>query len=123
MNYYIKFEMPKRSGSVMKKKSILNIFLLKSFINMLKIFIPQANPDYDKKIEEVKFWLLEFNENPYPVREIGLDENQRSITKMPYKTNYGYWTDNELKLDDFKKLFSVESTNQDYFIEKWNELS
>lgn len=24
---------------------------------------------------------------------------------MPYKNNYGYWTDNNLKLNDFKTTF------------------
>ncbi len=123
MNCYIKFEILEKIDSTIKKKSGLKIFLLKSFVNVLKIFIPQANPDYDRRIDEVKFWVLEFDdENTYPVREVGLDENEQSIVKMPYKRNYGYWTDNNLKIEDFKKLFNVEIIEKDYFVEKWDEL-
>lgn len=124
---YVKFEAPKYFDELIKKEvrhKKVKLIFWKIFIRLLKIIIPQANPDYEEKIDDVKFWLLEFgDEHSYPIREVGLDEKQQSIVKMPYKTNYGYWTDNELKLDDFKKLFSVESINQDYFIEKWNELS
>lgn len=124
MTRYIKFEMPKSPDTTHKSSSAFKLFLLKSFVNVLKVVIPQANPDYEQRIDDVKYWLLEFDdENPYPVREVGLDENEQSIVKMPYKKNYGYWTDNELKLEDFKKSFNTEAIEKDYFIEKWNDLT
>lgn len=119
MAHYIKFKIPEDIKASPKTGS-----LLKLFVGFLKIIIPQANPDYDKKIQYVKFWLIEFdNENSYPVREVGLDENHQSIVKMPYKKNYGYWTDNELKIEDFKKSFNTEEIDRDYFIKKWNQIT
>lgn len=125
MNYYIKIDIPLENVvTSSEKKNAFKLFLLKSFGGILKAIIPQANPDYEKKIDDVKFWLLEFDdENTYPVREVGLDENQRSIVKMPYKRNYGYWTDNELKIEDFRKSFNTEIIEKDYFIKKWNDLT
>jgi len=86
MPRYIKFEIPKDSETARESGSSFKLFFLKSFGGFLRAIVPQANPDYDRKIDDVKFWLLEFDdENSYPVREVGLDENERSIVKMPYK--------------------------------------
>ncbi|MBK7855619.1 MAG: hypothetical protein IPJ79_12595 [Bacteroidetes bacterium] len=38
---------------------------------------------------------------------------------MPYKDNYGYWTDNNLLLHDFKEHFVVSEINKDSFEQSW----
>lgn len=40
---------------------------------------------------------------------------------MPWNKNYGYWTDNNLKLDDFNNLFEVSPLDYEYFKLKWYE--
>ena len=54
-----------------------------------------------------------------PEREIGLDKEGRVILKMPYKDNYGYWTDNNLLLNDFKEHFVVSEIRKDSFEKSW----
>jgi hypothetical protein len=111
---YIKI---KSRGGVGKVK--MNI-VIRCILFILKLIIPKANPDYDDKIDLVANWLLEFeDEHSIPEREIGLDANENVIMKMPYKKNYGYWADNNLRLEDFKKTFEVVEITKEYSEEKW----
>lgn len=41
------------------------------------IRFPVANPDYDHKLHVVSEWLIEFDGDAKPSREIGLDANGR----------------------------------------------
>lgn len=105
-----------------RKKNPVGTFE-KIFIGIIKFIFPKANPDFDDKIDAVFIWLLEFeNEEDFPNREIGMDSNNNVILKMPYKKNYGYWTDNNLKYKDFVSLFNVEIINENEFLKKWDEL-
>jgi hypothetical protein len=99
--------------------------ILKKIIRaFLELIIPKSNPDFDKKMQSVVFWLIEFeNALSIPCREIGLDNEKRVIVKMPFRNNYGYWIDNDLNYQDFIKDFDSESVSQDYFEQKWSELS
>lgn len=87
---------------------------------ILSYFIPKANPDFDRLIDDVETWLIELNEEGIPEREIGFNSNGVPIMKMPWNKNYGYWTDNNLTADDFENLFEVKETNQVYFENYWN---
>lgn len=111
---YLKFKSPWE-----KRKDKKHNFIEK-IIFALKL---SSNPDYDgKKIDDVTYWLLEFDEDNVPIREIGLDNNNEIILKMPYKKNYGFWTDNELLYDDFINRFSAVSIDSIMFEAKWNNL-
>ncbi len=90
---------------------------------VLSFFLPKANPDFDKEIDLVSQWLLEFeDEDSIPNREIGLSSKNKALMKMPYKNNYGYWSDNSLTYSDFKKSFSVLPVNEGLFNKKWKEV-
>lgn len=90
-------------------------------MGILTTVIPKANPDYENEIDKVKSWLIELEtETGIPQREIGLDNLGKPILKMPYKDNYGYWTENNLLLDDFKKHFQVREIDPTMFETKWN---
>lgn len=110
-----------------KQKSIYKLeyketFFKKVIHKVLKFFFA-ANPDFDGKIKEINIWLLEFeDEESTVVREIGLDEDSNVIMKMPYKKNYGYWSDVDMSYLDYIKRFRNESISKEYFEEKWNEL-
>jgi hypothetical protein len=116
---YIQFEAPKRAskpedGSTFKR-SIENFA-----ITILTKIFPKANPDFDETINEVRYWLIECDvASGSPEREIGLDENERVIMKMPHKKNYGYWTDNNLLLKDLKEHFEVSEITKETFEQKW----
>ena len=115
---YIKFK--EKTYSV--KKHPVGTFE-KVFIGIMKFIFPKANPDFDDKIDAVFIWMLEFeDEEDFPNREIGIDSNNNIILKMPFKKNYGYWTDNNLKYNDFVNSFNAEIIDKSEFETKWNEL-
>ena len=99
-----------------KKKSLLKRFL--------SLFIPLANPDYEQDIDLVKYWILEFeNKESIPIREIGMSTDKNVLMKMPYKKNYGYWTDNQITHNYFVQNFPYKTVSEDFFISKWNLLN
>lgn len=89
---------------------------------MFTRIIPEANPDFDKKIDDVKVWLVECGSEGIATREVGVDFNDQVIVKMPFNNNYGYWTDNSLTLRDFKERFQAEEITPDFFEQKWKLL-
>jgi hypothetical protein len=116
---YIQFDAPK-SDSQTEKDGLIKSSLKKAFVCILTKSIPKANPDFDDKIDEVKYWLVECdNDTGVPEREIGLDKEGRVLLKMPFKDNYGYWTDNNLLLSDFKQHFVVSEISKDFFEQYW----
>lgn len=83
--------------------------------------IPIANPDFEKIFNEVTSWLIEFEaDSYYPNREIGLNELGKPIMIMPWKKNYGYWTDNNLVIEDFRKHFETTDISKAEFEKNWN---
>lgn len=113
---YISFFTP--IDHVRNGKSIIGI-ILEWFLTR---FIPRANPDFDGKIDEVTQWLLEFVDD-LPNREIGLNANGDVIVKMPDERNYGYWTDNNLTLPDFRQHFDVTEIPKEHFRELWKSFT
>ncbi|MBQ4891088.1 hypothetical protein J8L86_14625 [Shewanella sp. MMG014] len=65
-------------------------------------FIPKANPDYESKLHLVKEWLIEFDDNDLPKREIGLDKNGDLVLSGPNSNNDGFWLDTNMKYQDIK---------------------
>jgi hypothetical protein len=116
---YIQFDAPK-NDSHSTKDGLIKSTLKKALVGILTKIIPKANPDFDDKIDEVQFWLVECdNETGIPKRELGLDIEGRVILKMPFKDNYGYWTDNNLLLNDFKEHFKTFEVSKEIFEWKW----
>ncbi|WP_146185120.1 hypothetical protein [Flavobacterium pallidum] len=112
---YLKFEIPESHPENAKPK-----FLEQFFGKVARKIFPVANPDFEGKIADVKFWMVEYDdENGAPEREIGLNSHQEVVLKMPYKDNYGYWTDNNLLFDDFRKSFSCIEIDSELFEQQW----
>ena len=87
----------------------------------LETDIPVANPDFESIIGEVRSWLIEFEaDSYYPNREIGLNELNEPIMIMPWKKNYGYWTDNNLVIEDFRHHFLTVDISKSEFEKYWN---
>jgi hypothetical protein len=114
---YLKVIMPKKKFAPEKTPSWET-----TLSKLTELIIPLANPEYDKLIEFVNVWLIEFDEDGDAIREIGIDENENVILKMPYKENYGYWTDNELKYSDFEQRFKNENITGEWFENMWKKL-
>ncbi len=95
---YIKFKLPENIPET-QREGILNRCFFNFIGYILSKIIPNANPDFDKFIDNVEYWLLECEiESEIPTREIGIDKNENIILKMPFKNNYGYWIDNNYLL-------------------------
>ena len=116
---YIQFEAPKSKNQT-TKDGLIKTSSKKLLVGILTKIIPKANPDFDDKINDVHYWLVECDhETGTPEREIGLDKEGRVILKMPFKDNYGYWTDNNLLLNDFKEHFVVSEISKESFEQNW----
>ena len=63
--------------------------------------IPKANPDYEGKMHLVKEWLIEFDDDGKPWREIGMDDSGRPVLAGPSIRNYGFWLDTNMIASDF----------------------
>lgn len=120
---YIQFEAPKSKNQA-AKEGLIERSLKKAFIDILTKIIPKANPDFDDKIDDVQYWLVEcVLETGTPEREIGLNKEGLVILKMPFKNNSGYWTDNNLLLNDFKEHFAASEISKESFEQNWERLT
>ena len=63
--------------------------------------VPIANPDYEPKLHLVREWLIEFDDDGRPNREVGLDSHGFPIVSGPDDRNYGFWPDTNMLLNDF----------------------
>jgi hypothetical protein len=119
---YIQFEVHKEVDRSPEKNPIKKS--IKTFIvNIVSKVIPTANPDFEDSIGSVRHWLVECDRlTGIPKREIGLNSHGQAIVKMPFKDNYGYWTDNNMLLDEFKKQFDVSEIPEKYFQNYWNTI-
>ncbi|MEP6262818.1 MAG: hypothetical protein ABJ092_14675 [Gillisia sp.] len=116
---YIKFKAPKTDKKT-QSDGVFKRTFKSAIIGILSSIIPKANPDFDAKIDLVENWLVELDlETGIPEREIGLNKNGQVIVKMPFKKNYGYWTDNNLILKDFKKHFKTSEISNSDFEKYW----
>ena len=116
---YIKFKIPKSKKEI-ERDSIFKKYFLNGISLILKKIIPNANPDFDNLIDDVEYWNVECEtESGIPEREIGIDKNGIILLKMPFKNNYGYWTDNNFKLNDFIEKFKAIEIEKTEFEFKW----
>ncbi|MDR2841075.1 MAG: hypothetical protein LBV75_07425 [Paludibacter sp.] len=114
---YLKINTPKTANKETKRQKFATKLLSVCFFML-------ANPDFDNIIPNAVSWLLEFeDENDFVNREIGLDESGNIIAKMPFKKNYGFWIDTDMKYYDFIKRFECEFISQNFFTSKWAELN
>ena len=117
---YIQFKVPKNEHNS-EPDGIVKRNIKKAIVGILSSIIPKGNPDFENKINLIETWIVELeNETGIPEREIGMDKDGRIIVKMPFKNNYGYWTDNNLLLPDFKEHFETSEISQDSFENYWS---
>ena len=120
---YIKFKIPKNISET-KKESSFEKYFFKIVSYIFTKITPKANPDFDGQIDNAEYWLLECEiESGVPQREIGIDKNRNVIVKMPFKDNYGYWTDNNLLLNDFIEKFKASEIEKSEFEFNWQNLN
>jgi hypothetical protein len=74
-----------------------------------------ANPNYRGKYHLVHAWLIEFDAEGLPWREIGLDEHGDVVLAGPSKTDYGFWHDTNMQYPDF----AGEPITEEHFESMW----
>ena len=116
---YIRFYDPKSEKPVPRETLALKA-VKKAIIKILTLIIPKANPDFEDLLYKVEYWKIEFNkEENNTSREIGFDNKGNSLVAMPLGDNYGYWSDNQLNLEDYEKFHPTIIT-EDEFESDWN---
>ena len=117
---YLQFSIPKSPHHQKADTTFIKI-AKKILIGIFKKIIPVANPDFENHIFKVYHWLIECDrQDGTPQREIGVDSLGQVIMIMPFKNNYGYWTDNNLNVQDFKEHFNATEIDKELFEQKWS---
>ncbi len=116
---YIKFNVDPETAEFKKRNRFWP-----TVIKTILFFIPRANPEYDDLIGDVAEWQLEIDPSDMlPTREIGKGVNGKIILIMPWRDNYGYWTDNNITLDYFKDHFKALNIDKSEFDKNWDIFS
>jgi len=118
---YLKFNNPKSNLDFPKDGTIKKYF--KKFIVSIFSILPKANPDFEKLIDKVEIWEIEYDlEENCAWREIGFNKNGQAILAMPFNNNYGYWTDISPTFEDFEKFGSVK-ISEEIFENDWKNFT
>ena len=108
---YIQFKTP-LSEKEPQHESVLMRYFKKLTIDILTKIFRIANPDFEGKIDDVTSWFVKRdNQSGIPEREVGIDEYGQVKMIMPFRHDCGYWTDNNMLLNDFQEhLKTLEIT-------------
>lgn len=77
--------------------------------------IDSANPSYRGQYHRIRCWLIEFDDDGNPWREIGLDAHASVVVAGPSTSDYGFWLDTNMRYADFVG----EPVTQDHFERMW----
>ena len=86
-------------------------------------FIPNPNRENEKKFYLLNEWYIEFDNDGYPVREIGIDTSGHPILASDVLDgSFGYWLDTNMKYTDF---LDGESSviDKEEFMNMWERLN
>lgn len=96
----------------------------KSFLlYAIKKVFPIANPDFEKAIQHVTTWYVEYDNTEYNLvlREIGKDAKNNIIIKVPDERNRGFWTDSDLDLSAYE-TYNITYISKKEFEKLWNSV-
>jgi hypothetical protein len=79
------------------------------------VAIDTVNPSYRGKHHLIHSWLIEFDDEGQPWREIGLDESGAIVVAGPSAIDYGFWLDTNMRRSDF----TGEPITEEYFEQMW----
>jgi len=93
--------------------------LLEKALKKILFFIPESSPGYRGKWHLVKEWLIEFDEDGRPNREIGIGSNKTPVVASPNSSDYGFWIDSNMVYSDFKE----EKISKEIFESSWQDFN
>ncbi len=91
--------------------------IAEKIVKKVLFFVPEANPGYEGKIHLVKKWVIEFDSEGNPNREVGLNEKGNVVLAGPSERDYGFWLDTNMKFGDF----TGEEVSKEEFEVAWKE--
>jgi hypothetical protein len=74
-----------------------------------------SNPTYEGKYHLIDSWLIEFDDDGEPEREIALDAAGDVVFAGPSPSDYGFWLDTNARLSDF----TGDPVSPEEFEAKW----
>jgi hypothetical protein len=77
--------------------------------------VDTANPSYRGQYHRIRCWLIEFDDDGNPWREIGLDAQGAVVVAGPSRSDSGFWLDTNMRYADF----AGEPVAQEYFERMW----
>lgn len=108
---YLAFNHPNQHDAVNENTSGLEDFIVK----VLEALIPVGNPDFEEQLNKVERWVVEFDkEEEDTLREIGYDSKGNVSVVLPYKDNLGYWSNNNLTLEEYYKIDAKEVSAEEF---------
>ena len=87
---------------------------MKTLTLFLESIVPKANPDSKSKILNSNVWLIEFNLDGLPCREIGMKDDN-PICRFPYKDDLGLFLDSNITHQEIKENPKFETISSAYF--------
>ena len=94
-----------------------NPTIFERIVRMFFSFVPRTNPGYESKFHLVSEWLIEFDDEGLPNREIGINQNGEPVIAGPSEENYGFWLDTNMRIADF----CGDPLTRDEFEMAWKE--
>jgi len=86
-------------------------------------FIPSPNRENEKKFHLLYKWLIEFDDDGFPVREIGIDKSGQPILASDTEDGtFGFWLDTNMKYSDFLDSESSVIDNIE-FMDIWDKFN
>lgn len=114
---YLRLENPKDGP----KSGWITRIIENTVLRVVSTFVPKANPDFEDLFEEVNYWKIEIDlTDNTAAREIGFNQEGTPIVGMPFGENYGFWTDSQMTLADYRAISNSELTENE-FKNNWSE--
>lgn len=113
---YLAFKHPNQHDATEENTNGLEDFIIK----VLEALIPIGNPDFKDQLNKVDHWAVEFERDKEDtIREIGYDKDNNILLILPLNNNLGYWSNNNLTLEEYYKINAKEINAED-FEKDWN---
>lgn len=91
-------------------------------LRMFLWFIPQPNRENEKNFHLLSEWFIEFDDDGYPIREIGIDKSGQPILASDvWDGTFGYWLDTNMMYEDFLDAEGSEIEKEE-FVNMWNKI-
>ena len=84
-------------------------------IETILFFVPKANPGYEPHMHLIDRWVVEFDGDDNPGREIGLSTSDEVVVAGPSARDYGFWCDTNMTFKDFQGETISESEFEAYW--------